>query len=49
VHPYLFQSKTSRVRLNWENTDFRWVTLAHLARFRLIPKFDLTLRALELL
>jgi len=48
VQPFLFESTTIRVRLNWENTDYRWVEAANLSRFRLIPKFDLTLKALEL-
>lgn len=49
VQPFLFQSDTARVRLNWENTDFRWVNPAHLVKFKLIPKFDLTLKALKML
>jgi 8-oxo-dGTP pyrophosphatase MutT (NUDIX family) len=49
VQPFLFQSETRRVRLNWENTDCKWVNLAHLFRFKLIPKFHLTLRSLKLL
>ena len=49
VQPFLFESKTRRVRLNWENSDYRWVKVAHLRRFKLIPKLDLTLKALQLL
>jgi 8-oxo-dGTP pyrophosphatase MutT (NUDIX family) len=49
VQPFLFQSNTRRVRLNWENTDYRWVKVSDLSRFKLIPKFDLTLKALKLL
>ena len=48
VQPFLFESKTRRVRLNWENSDYRWVIAAHLRRFKLIPKLDLTLKALQL-
>jgi hypothetical protein len=48
VFPYLFESTTRRVRLNWENTDYRWVRIADLGRFKLIPRFDLTLSALGL-
>lgn len=49
VQPFLFQSKTRRVRFNWENTDYRWVKAEYLSRFKLIPRFDLTLEALKLL
>lgn len=49
VYPYLFESMTRRVQLNWENTDYRWVRISDLSRFKLIPKFNLTLRALGLM
>jgi 8-oxo-dGTP pyrophosphatase MutT (NUDIX family) len=48
VQPFLFQSKTRRVSLNWENTDYRWVEPTNLAKYKLIPRFDLTLKSLKL-
>jgi ADP-ribose pyrophosphatase YjhB (NUDIX family) len=47
VQPYLFRSRTRRVHLNWENSKFRWVKPTNLSRFKLIPRFDLTLKALK--
>ena len=47
VQPFLFDSRTRRVRLNWEHTDSKWVRQVDLYRFRLIPKFNLTLRSVE--
>lgn len=48
VHPVLFESRTRRIKLNWENTGYQWVRIEDLSKFRLIPKFKLTLKALEL-
>jgi 8-oxo-dGTP pyrophosphatase MutT (NUDIX family) len=49
VQPFLYQSTTRRVRLNGENSDYRSIKPTHLSKFKLIPKFDLTLKALRLL
>lgn len=49
VQPFLFDSGTTRVKLNWEHTDSRWVKPADLWRFSLIPRFDLTLKAVDLM
>jgi len=48
VQPFLFDCRTSRVRLNWEHTDYRWTLPRRIPKFKLIPKFDLTLKALDL-
>lgn len=47
VQPFLFDSRTRRVRLNWEHTDSKWVRQVDLHRFRLVPKFNLTLKSVE--
>jgi 8-oxo-dGTP pyrophosphatase MutT (NUDIX family) len=47
VQPFLFDSKTRMVRLNWEHTESKWIKPLDLRRFRLIPKFDLALKSVE--
>jgi 8-oxo-dGTP pyrophosphatase MutT (NUDIX family) len=47
VQPFLFDSRTRLVRLNWEHTDSKWVRPIDLHKFRLIPKFNLTLKSVE--
>ena len=37
VHPFLFDSGTSRVRLNWENSDYRWVRRGEMGEYRTVP------------
>jgi 8-oxo-dGTP pyrophosphatase MutT (NUDIX family) len=48
VQPFLFESATRRIKLNWEHTESKWIKVADLRRFRLIPRFDLSLKALDL-
>ena len=48
VQPFLFDSRTRLVRLNWEHTDSEWVKPVDIHKFRLIPKFNLTLKSVEL-
>jgi hypothetical protein len=37
VHPFLFDLKRGRVRLDWEHTGFRWVAPSELARLDTVP------------
>jgi len=48
VQPFLFESATRRIKLNWEHTESKWIKLADLGSFHLIPRFDLSLQALDL-
>lgn len=49
VQTFLFETKVRSIKLNWEHINYRWVKLTQLARYQLIPKFDLTLKALDLI
>ncbi|MFO7792859.1 MAG: DUF126 domain-containing protein [Candidatus Saliniplasma sp.] len=37
VHPYLFETQDEPV-LNWENTEYRWVTKEELKKLKTVPK-----------
>jgi len=38
VHPFLFHALSAEsVRLDWENTEARWIDPAHLHRYRTVP------------
>jgi 8-oxo-dGTP diphosphatase len=37
VHPFLFELKRGRVRLDWEHTGSRWVAPSELARLDTVP------------
>lgn len=37
VHPFLFEVRGGRIRLDWEHTALRWVRPGELRRFRTVP------------
>lgn len=39
-HPFLFQSKTSRVKLDWENTAHRWIKPESLKKYKTVPDLE---------
>jgi len=43
VHPFLFQSKSRTIELDWENTEYRWVNPEELASYNTVPKLRETL------
>ena len=49
IHPFLFEVSTStRIRLDWENTEFRWVTVNELDSYATVPALkDALARCLE--
>jgi len=47
IHPFLFSSSTKTVRLNWENTDCRWVYPSRIRRYRTVPKLKKALEYAE--
>lgn len=49
-HPFLFELKrnSSDIRIDWEHTDFRWITLSELPSFDTVPGLERMLTALGL-
>ncbi|MAH22105.1 MAG: hypothetical protein CMO12_04780 [Thaumarchaeota archaeon] len=48
VHLLLFESSSWAVTINWEHDESRWVSLAELEDFDLVPEFDSMLASLQL-
>ncbi len=46
VHPFLFDVPSRRVRLDWENSEYRWIRLAELANLDTVPRLDAVLARL---
>jgi translation initiation factor 2B subunit (eIF-2B alpha/beta/delta family)/8-oxo-dGTP pyrophosphatase MutT (NUDIX family) len=38
IHPFLFKSRLKAVKLDWENTEFRWVNPGELGSYDTVPK-----------
>ena len=46
VHPFLFDAPTRRVRLDWENVEFRWILPGDLQRLPTVPRLEHVLQRL---
>lgn len=40
VYPFLFESKISEIKLNWENSEFKWIYKEELKNFQTVPSLD---------
>ncbi len=38
IHPFLFEAKSSTIRLDWENSEYRWIEPNQLASYETVPK-----------
>ncbi|NND87054.1 MAG: NUDIX domain-containing protein [Nitrosopumilus sp.] len=40
IFPFLFDVKNPKIKLNWENSDFRWITIEELKNYETVPSLD---------
>ncbi len=38
VYPFLFEVEEKNIKLNWENTEYRWITPEKIRRYKTVPK-----------
>ncbi len=43
VHPFLFDAPSRRVRLDWENVEYRWIAPGELKGLDTVPRLDIVL------
>ena len=46
VYPFLFSCDNREIKLNWENSDSRWIDLDELNNFSTVPSLDKVLAGL---
>ena len=46
VFPFLFDTKKTEIKLNWENSDFQWIGTNELKKFETVPSLDKVLKTL---
>jgi predicted aconitase with swiveling domain/8-oxo-dGTP pyrophosphatase MutT (NUDIX family) len=46
IHPFLFESSSPEVTIDWEHTDYRWINLNDIDDATTVPGFRLVLRNL---
>ena len=46
IHPFLFTVKESQIKLNWENSEYRWISSDEMQNYRTVPSLDKVLARL---
>ena len=46
IHPFLFTVMESKIKLNWENSEYRWIEPVELSNFKIVPSLDKVLARL---
>jgi 8-oxo-dGTP pyrophosphatase MutT (NUDIX family) len=40
IFPFLFESKNPTIRLNWENSEFKWINVEELKNYETVPSLQ---------
>lgn len=46
IFPFLFSVKEPRIKLNWENSEYRWITPSEITKFQTVPSLEKVLATL---
>ena len=46
IHPFLFTVKESKIKLNWENSEYRWIGPDEMSNYKTVPSLDKVLARL---
>jgi 8-oxo-dGTP pyrophosphatase MutT (NUDIX family) len=40
VYPFLFEVKNPTIKLNWENSEYRWIDAKEISKFDTVPSLE---------
>jgi len=40
IFPFLFSTKNSKIKLNWENSDFKWIEPNKIKNYETVPELE---------
>ena len=40
IFPFLFEAKNPTIKLNWENSEFKWIKVDELKNYETVPSLD---------
>ena len=40
IFPFLFSTKNMEIKLNWENSEFKWIKPTELVNYKTVPELD---------
>ena len=46
IFPFLFSVNEPKIRLNWENSEYKWISPSDLTKFQTVPSLEKVLTSL---
>jgi len=46
IFPFLFEAKNPDIKLNWENSEYKWITIDELKNYNTVPSLEKVLQNL---
>lgn len=46
IFPFLFEAKSPEIKLNWENSEYTWITIDELKNYNTVPSLEKVLQNL---
>ena len=46
IFPFLFEAKNPQIKLNWENSEYAWITIDELKNYNTVPSLEKVLQNL---
>ncbi|MGD2106510.1 MAG: NUDIX domain-containing protein [Nitrosopumilaceae archaeon] len=46
IFPFLFESSNPTIKLNWENSEYKWITVNEIRNYKTVPSIDKVLLSL---
>ena len=46
IFPFLFEAKNPAIKLNWENSEYTWITIDELKNYNTVPNLEKVLQNL---
>lgn len=46
IFPFLFSVKESEIKLNWENSEYKWINANEISKYQTVPSLDKVLASL---
>ncbi len=40
IFPFLFEAKNPKIKLNWENSEFKWINVEELENYETVPSLQ---------
>ncbi|MEE8178754.1 MAG: NUDIX domain-containing protein [Nitrosopumilaceae archaeon] len=40
IYPFLFEADKPKIKLNWENSDYKWINAEEISKYEIVPSLE---------